>query len=153
LRFIPGMGRESKKTKLRSQLYSNFSPTIPTRRLYPLDLPVLLLMEQTSELRFGLNATVAKVRATDGTVLGTFAVGSGPDGLAFDGENIWVANVDSNTVTKLRARDGARLDDFMLLNAAGVWERCSLDQKQRLQQVLFPHGIEYSDRYLSNSGN
>jgi len=110
-------------------------------------------MEQTSELRFGLNATVAKVRATDGTVLGTFAVGSGPDGLAFDGENIWVANVDSNTVTKLRARDGARLDDFMLLNAAGVWERCSLDQKQRLQQVLFPHGIEYSDRYLSNSGN
>ena len=33
----------------------------------------------------------------------------------------------------------------LLLNAAGVWERCSLDQKQRLQQVLFPKGVEYAD--------
>ena len=33
----------------------------------------------------------------------------------------------------------------LLLNAAGVWERCSLDQKQRLQQVLFPRGVEYAD--------
>jgi site-specific DNA recombinase len=33
----------------------------------------------------------------------------------------------------------------LLLNVAGVWERCSLDQKQRLQQVLFPCGVEYAD--------
>ena len=33
----------------------------------------------------------------------------------------------------------------LLLNVGGVWERCSLDQKQRLQQVLFPAGIEYAD--------
>jgi len=33
----------------------------------------------------------------------------------------------------------------VLLNVAGVWERCSLDQKQRLQQVLFPAGVEYAD--------
>jgi len=33
----------------------------------------------------------------------------------------------------------------LLLNVAGVWERCSIDQKQRLQQVLFPAGIEYAD--------
>ena len=34
----------------------------------------------------------------------------------------------------------------LLLNTAGVWERrCSLEQKQRLQQVLFPAGVEYSD--------
>ena len=33
----------------------------------------------------------------------------------------------------------------LLLNVAGVWERCSLDQKQRLQQVLFPAGVEYAD--------
>jgi site-specific DNA recombinase len=31
----------------------------------------------------------------------------------------------------------------LLLNVAGVWERFSLDQKQRLQEVLFPQGIEY----------
>ena len=33
----------------------------------------------------------------------------------------------------------------LLLNAASVWERCSLDQKQRLQRVLFPQGVEFSD--------
>jgi site-specific DNA recombinase len=33
----------------------------------------------------------------------------------------------------------------LLLNAAGVWERCTLDLKQRLQQVLFPHGIQYAN--------
>jgi DNA-binding beta-propeller fold protein YncE len=46
-------------------------------------------------------STVSKVRASDGTVLGTFNVGSHPQGLAFDGVNIWVANLFSNTVTKL----------------------------------------------------
>ena len=33
----------------------------------------------------------------------------------------------------------------LLLNAAGVWERCSLDHKQRLQRVLLPPGIELAD--------
>ena len=35
--------------------------------------------------------------------------------------------------------------EALLLNTAGIWERCSLDQKQRLQQVLFPQGVEYAD--------
>jgi DNA-binding beta-propeller fold protein YncE len=39
-------------------------------------------------------------------------VESFPDGLALDGANIWVANSSSNTVTKLRARDGATLGSF-----------------------------------------
>ena len=33
----------------------------------------------------------------------------------------------------------------LLLDTAGVWQRCSLEQKQRLQQVLFPKGVEYLD--------
>ena len=33
----------------------------------------------------------------------------------------------------------------LLLNTTGVWQQSSLEQKQRLQQVLFPQGIEYSD--------
>jgi hypothetical protein len=33
----------------------------------------------------------------------------------------------------------------LLLNAAAVWERCSLNLKQRLQQVLFPGGVEYAN--------
>jgi hypothetical protein len=40
----------------------------------------------------------------------------------------------------------------LLLNAAGVWEQCSLDQKQRLQQVLFPHGVEYSNGIYRTEG-
>ena len=50
--------------------------------------------------------TVSKLRASDGTLLGTFATGS-PVSLAFDGANIWVTNVSADTVTKLRASDGA----------------------------------------------
>ena len=33
-------------------------------------------------------------------------------GVAFDGANIWVANGGSNTVTKLRASDGALQGTF-----------------------------------------
>lgn len=35
-----------------------------------------------------------------------YAVGDGPEGVAFDGTSIWVANRLDDTVTKLRARDG-----------------------------------------------
>jgi hypothetical protein len=50
--------------------------------------------------------TVTKLRANDGTLLGTFAVGSNPQWVAFDGANIWVSNNKSTNVTKLRASDG-----------------------------------------------
>jgi hypothetical protein len=33
----------------------------------------------------------------------------------------------------------------LLLNAAGVWNQSGLEQKQRLQQVLFPSGLTYKD--------
>jgi len=36
----------------------------------------------------------------------TFRVGNYPLGLAFDGANIWTANGNDGTVTKLRASDG-----------------------------------------------
>lgn len=54
---------------------------------------------------------VTKLRAFDGACVGTctFAVGSQPTGIAFDGVNIWVSG-NNNTVTKLRASDGAVLD-------------------------------------------
>ena len=41
----------------------------------------------------------------------------------------------------------------LLLNVAGVWEKCSLDQKQRLQEVVFPQRIGVRRRSLSNSEN
>jgi hypothetical protein len=42
----------------------------------------------------------------------TFPVGIKPDGIAFDGANVWVANGGGNTVTKLRASDGVTLGTF-----------------------------------------
>ena len=41
-------------------------------------------------------------------------MGSLPVGVAFDGANIWVANFNSNNVTKLRASDGALLGTMPL---------------------------------------
>jgi len=48
-----------------------------------------------------LSNNVTKLRASDGAILGTFLVGSQPNGLAFDGADIWVTNQSSGTVSKL----------------------------------------------------
>ncbi len=62
----------------------------------------------------GLNPLrVAILRWYNANQIGqTFAVGSNPVGVAFDGANIWVANENGNSVTKLRASDGANLGTF-----------------------------------------
>ena len=64
-----------------------------------------------------LGGTVTKLRPSDGTILGTFNVGSGPVDAAFDGTNIWVA-ISSNSVTKLRASDGVVLGTYVLFDTA-----------------------------------
>jgi hypothetical protein len=73
--------------------------------------------------------SVKKIRVSDRTVVGTYAVGSGPLRVVFDGVNIWVSNTVSNTVTKLRASDGANLGNFptgsgpvgIVFDGANVW--------------------------------
>ena len=50
----------------------------------------------------------------------SFPVGDAPQGVAFDGTNIWVANVSSDNVTKLRASDGANLGTFPVARPFGV---------------------------------
>jgi len=54
--------------------------------------------------------------------------------------NLGQARVDEIEVVKV-------LDfaENLLLNTAGVWQVSSLAQKQRLQKVLFPMGIEFAD--------
>src|SRR5215472_10264045 len=42
------------------------------------------------------------------------AFGRNPVGVTFDGVNIWVANTNDGSVTKLRATDGAVLGTFVL---------------------------------------
>jgi DNA-binding beta-propeller fold protein YncE len=44
---------------------------------------------------------VMKLKASDGSLVGTYAVGDVPFGICFDGANIWVTNLLDNTVTKL----------------------------------------------------
>jgi hypothetical protein len=56
-----------------------------------------------------LNASalsMSKVRASDGQVLGTFALAAAPRAIAFDGTNVWVA-IPPGNVMKYRASDGA----------------------------------------------
>jgi hypothetical protein len=57
---------------------------------------------------------VTKLRASDGTVLGTFPTppSAGPYGIAFDGTYIWVSG-DSYAVV-LRASDGAQVASYNL---------------------------------------
>lgn len=69
-----------------------------------------------------------KLRASDGTSLGTFpATGAGV--LAFDGTNVWVADGNGNTVTKLQASNGANLGTFkvgeapsaLVFDGSNIW--------------------------------
>jgi len=62
------------------------------------------------------------------------------DELAVGERNLSQARMDEVDVEKV-------LDfaENLLLNTAGIWQQCSLEQKQRLQQVLFPQGVEYAD--------
>jgi DNA-binding beta-propeller fold protein YncE len=59
-----------------------------------------------------VTGSVVKMRAYGGVNLGTFPVGSGVRGLAYDGSHIWVCNSRSNTVSLLRASDGTTLGTY-----------------------------------------
>src|SRR5579864_4684130 len=59
----------------------------------------------------------------------SFPVGGGPEGVAFDGSSIWVANSFTNSVTKLAANDGTVLGTFpvggepygIAFDGANIW--------------------------------
>jgi hypothetical protein len=59
----------------------------------------------------------------------SFDAGKEPVGLAFDGANIWAADYGGNTVTKVRANDGAKLGTFgvgadpnsLAFDGANIW--------------------------------
>jgi DNA-binding beta-propeller fold protein YncE len=72
---------------------------------------------------------VTKLRASDGTLIGTYPVGHTPYFMAFDGSNIWVTNGGDNTVTKIRASSGALVGtypvglrpDMVAFDGSNVW--------------------------------
>jgi DNA-binding beta-propeller fold protein YncE len=63
---------------------------------------------------------LTKLLASSGAVVGTFTVGSGAEGVAFDGANIWVGDQFNNNVTKFRASDGSTIGVFNTVNPVGI---------------------------------
>ena len=59
--------------------------------------------------------TLTELRATDGHPLGTFPMGNGPSGLAFDGAYMWIPNINDNTVSKV-ASTGAIINTYTFGN-------------------------------------
>ena len=81
---------------------------------------------------------LTKVRANDGTVLSTYAVGSGPYGMVFDGASVWVANYGSNDLSKVNVGTGRVTNDIRLagchlpdalgFDGSHIWVNCGNDQ-------------------------
>ena len=65
-------------------------------------------------------------KAKNGKGAKTFATEEAPNGVAFDGVHIWVANQGSYTVTKLRASDGALAWRFLAASAWTLIKRLAL---------------------------
>ena len=76
----------------------------------------------TNDLRVAVPPRVANPRSKDNapaSPAATFAVGSHPYGMAFDGSNIWVVNNFGNTVTKLRVSDVKNMGTFAVGSRPG----------------------------------
>lgn len=81
------------------------------------------------------DATLTKLRASDGARLGDFPVVPDPWKLLFDGANIWVSSYKGHKVMKLRARDGANLGEFptcyyptaLAFDGSSIWVGCPYD--------------------------
>jgi len=79
--------------------------------------------------------SIAKIRASDGTLLGTFSAGSGPTWVTFDGTNLWVVDNSGDTLTKIRSADGTNLATVpvggsplgIASDGANLWVANSLD--------------------------
>jgi hypothetical protein len=80
------------------------------------------------------DGTLAKVRASDGAVLGTFATQAHPRGVCFDGTNVWVCNVYSSTVQKFLASTGALIGTYdtgsapieCCFDGHNIWVACNV---------------------------
>ena len=72
---------------------------------------------------------VTKLRSSDGTILGTYNVGTKPLGICLDDSSVWVANWGSKNVTKLRASDGSTIGTYSVgsfphyicFDGANIW--------------------------------
>ena len=72
---------------------------------------------------------MTRLLASNGSTVGTYSVGTNPQGIAFDGINIWVANNGDNTVTELLAVNGTTVSTYgvgtspqgIAFDGASIW--------------------------------
>jgi outer membrane lipoprotein-sorting protein len=95
----PIIGNGSQLTNLNG---ANIAPgSVTSPQISPDSLPNSTAYKQLGSLRWDL------LRGQK-----DFAVGTTPRGVAFDGANMWIVNLGSNNVTKIRVSDGANLGAF-----------------------------------------
>jgi DNA-binding beta-propeller fold protein YncE len=102
---------------------SSAAPKLTRLVLKIADLTKRRLKARATDLGITVAAYVVRLARADGVdvaelspsgvTLGTFAAGTEPEGIAFDGTNMWVGNFGSNNVTKLSPA-GATLATFAL---------------------------------------
>jgi hypothetical protein len=85
----------------------------------------------------GEDNSVRKIRTSDGAMVGSVSIAFSPRGIAFDGANMWFTH-NANSVTKVRANDGATLGVFSAGSATSG-----------------PSGIAFdgANIWVTNSGN
>jgi DNA-binding beta-propeller fold protein YncE len=72
--------------------------------------------------------SVTKIRTSDGATIGNFPVGGCAYALTFDGDHIWVGNLNG-TINKLAASDGRNLETIpgpygledIIFDGANIW--------------------------------
>ncbi len=62
-------------------------------------------------------------------------------------EEIALAEIDERDarIEEMDVQAAVSFGEFVLLNAPRLWTELSLEQEQRLQQVLFPGGVQFAD--------
>lgn len=67
--------------------------------------------------------SVTKVAIASGKVLGTYSTPNGAcRGIAFDGNNIWIANIETSAVSKIKISSGAVIGTYPLPAGSEPWD-------------------------------
>src|ERR1051326_7329980 len=96
---------------------------------FPISSPLRVIYDGKNVWTGSVTGLVTKINAKDGGVIESYPTGSPASGITFDGQNVWVSNIESNKVTKLRAIDGSnagsykvgKAPDGLLFDGEFIW--------------------------------
>jgi hypothetical protein len=63
---------------------------------------------------------VTKIQAITGAIIGSYGTFTDPEGIAFDGVNVWFADHGANDVVEMQASTGTVIGTFSVPDPAGV---------------------------------